>query len=169
MIPLDRADLQLLEALQRDGRVTNPALGERVHLSASQVSRRIQRLEEAGLIDRCVTLLRPERLGLTVIAYTRVSLERHGEAQNEDFNRAVQLLPEVLECYSVTGPYDYLLRIVAADLAAFAQFMLHRLMRVPGVRGVESSVVLQEIKRTTELPLDPTQLPSPALPAVDRR
>ncbi len=169
MIPLDRADLQLLEALQRDGRVTNPALGERVHLSASQVSRRIQRLEEAGLIDRCVTLLRPERLGLTVIAYTRVSLERHGEAQNEDFNRAVQLLPEVLECYSVTGPYDYLLRIVAADLAAFAQFMLHRLMRVPGVRGVESSVVLQEIKRTTELPLDPTQLLSPALPAADRR
>ena len=169
MIPLDRADLQLLDALQRDGRATNPALGERVHLSASQVSRRIQRLEEAGLIDRCVTLLRAERLGLTVIAYTRVSLERHGEAQNEDFNRAVQLLPEVLECYSVTGPYDYLLRIVSADLAAFAQFMLHKLMRVPGVRGVESSVVLQEIKRTTELPLDPTQLPSPALPAVDRR
>ena len=169
MIPLDRADLLLLDALQRDGRATNPALGERVHLSASQVSRRIQRLEEAGLIDRCVTLLRAERLGLTVIAYTRVSLERHGEAQNEDFNRAVQLLPEVLECYSVTGPYDYLLRIVSADLAAFAQFMLHKLMRVPGVRGVESSVVLQEIKRTTELPLDPTQLPSPALPAVDRR
>jgi len=63
----------------------------------------------------------------------------------------------VLECYSVTGPYDYLLRIVSADLAAFAQFMLHKLMRVPGVRGVESSVVLQEIKRTTELPLEQVQ------------
>ncbi|MCO5099326.1 MAG: Lrp/AsnC family transcriptional regulator [Burkholderiaceae bacterium] len=157
MIPLDRIDIQLLAALQRDGRATNPALGERVHLSASQISRRIQRLEQAGLIDRYVTLLRPARLGLSVIAYTRVSLERHGEAQNEDFNRAVQLLPEVLECYSVTGPYDYLLRVVAADLDAFAQFMLHRLMRVPGVRGVESSVVLQEIKRTTELPLGPAQ------------
>ncbi|HLT26687.1 MAG TPA: Lrp/AsnC family transcriptional regulator [Zeimonas sp.] len=157
MIPLDRTDLQLLAALQRDGRATNPTLGERVHLSASQVSRRIQRLEEAGLVDRYVTLLRPARLGLTVIAYTRVSLERHGEAENEDFNRAVQLLPEVLECYAVTGPYDYLLRIVAADLAAFGQFMLHKLMRVPGVRGVESSVVLQEIKRTTELPLEQAQ------------
>ncbi len=157
MITLDRTDFQLLAALQRDGRATNPALGERIHLSASQVSRRIQRLEDAGLIDRYVTLLRPVRLGLTVIAYTRVSLERHGEAQNEDFNRAIQLLPEVLECYSVTGPYDYLLRIVSADLASFAQFMLHKLMRVPGVRGVESSVVLQEIKRTTELPLEQAQ------------
>lgn len=157
MIALDRTDLQLLAALQRDGRATNPALGERIHLSASQVSRRVQRLEDAGLIDRYVTLLRPVRLGLTVIAYTRVSLERHGEAENEDFNRAIQLLPEVLECYSVTGPYDYLLRIVSADLASFAQFMLHKLMRVPGVRGVESSVVLQEIKRTTELPLEQVQ------------
>jgi Lrp/AsnC family leucine-responsive transcriptional regulator len=63
----------------------------------------------------------------------------------------------VLECYSVTGPYDYQLRIVAADLAAFAQFMMHRLMRLPGVRSVESSVVLQEIKRTTELPLEQLQ------------
>lgn len=157
MITLDRTDFQLLAALQRDGRATNPALGERIHLSASQVSRRIQRLEDAGLIDRYVTLLRPVRLGLTVIAYTRVSLERHGEAQNEDFNRAILLLPEVLECYSVTGPYDYLLRIVSSDLASFAQFMLHKLMRVPGVRGVESSVVLQEIKRTTELPLEQAQ------------
>ncbi len=158
MIHLDRTDIQLLSALQRDGRATNPALGEQIHLSASQVSRRIQRLEESGLIDRCVTLLRPAKLGLTVIAYTRVSLERHGEVQNEDFDRAVRVLPEVLECYSVTGPYDYLLRIVSADLATFAQFMLHKLMRVPGVRGVESSVVLQEIKRTTELPLEQAPL-----------
>ena len=83
-----------------------------------------------------------------------MSLERHGEAHNEAFDRAVTLMPEVLECYSVTGPYDYQLRIVVADLEAFAQFMMHRLMRLPGVRGVESSVVLQEIKRTTELPLE---------------
>ncbi len=153
MPTLDRTDLQLLAALQRDGRVTNPELGEQVHLSASQVSRRIQRLEEAGLIDRRVTLLRPGKVGLTVTAFTRVSLERHGEARNDAFDRAVALMPEVLECYSVTGPYDYQLRIVAADLEAFAQFMMHRLMRLPGVRSVESSVVLQEIKRTTELPL----------------
>ena len=150
---LDRIDIQILEALQHDGRATNQALGERVHLSASQVSRRVQRLEEAGLIDRCVTLLRANRVGLTVTAFTRVTLERHGESQNDAFDRAVRLMPEVLECYSVTGPYDYQLRIVSADLESFAQFMMHRLMRLPGVRGVESSVVLQEIKRTTELPL----------------
>lgn len=150
---LDRIDLQLLAALQQDSRITNPALGEQVHLSASQVSRRLQRLEQSGFIERHVTLLRPARLGLTVIAYTRVSIEQSGEALNENFHREVALLPEVLECYSVTGPYDYLLRIVATDLAAFSDFMWNRLMRVPGVRNVESSVVLQEIKRTTELPL----------------
>ncbi len=153
MLDLDRIDIQLLEVLQNDGRATNQALGERVHLSASQVSRRVQRLEDAGLIDRCVTLLRAGRVGLTVTAFTRVTLERHGESQNDAFDRAVRLMPEVLECYSVTGPYDYQLRIVAADLESFAQFMMHGLMRLPGVRGVESSVVLQEIKRTTELPL----------------
>lgn len=153
MLDLDRVDIQLLEALQHDGRATNQALGERVHLSASQVSRRVQRLEDAGLIDRCVTLLRASRVGLTVTAFTRVTLERHGESQNDAFDRTVRLMPEVLECYSVTGPYDYQLRIVSADLESFAQFMMHRLMRLPGVRGVESSVVLQEIKRTTELPL----------------
>lgn len=153
MLALDKIDLHLLAALQRDGRATNPALGDAVHLSASQVSRRVQRLEEAGLIDRCVTLLRPAKLGLTVTAFTRVSLERHGEGRSDAFDDAVRLMPEVLECYSVTGPYDYQLRIVAADLEAFAQFMMRRLMRVPGVRSVESSVVLQEIKRTTELPL----------------
>jgi Lrp/AsnC family leucine-responsive transcriptional regulator len=154
VLELDRIDIQLLAALQRDGRATNPALGENVHLSASQVSRRIQRLEDGGLIDRCVTLLRAAKVGLTVTAFTRVSLERHGEVHNDAFDRAVTAMPEVLECYSVTGPYDYQLRIVAADLEAFAQFMMHRLMRLPGVRSVESSVVLQEIKRTTELPLD---------------
>ena len=156
-LSIDRYDLQLLAALQHDGHATNAGLGEAASLSASQVSRRIQRLEEAGLIDRCVTLLRPAKVGLTVTAFTRVSLERHGEAHNDAFDRAVTLMPEVLECYSVTGPYDYQLRIVAADLAAFAQFMMHRLMRLPGVRSVESSVVLQEIKRTTELPLEQLQ------------
>jgi len=154
VLELDKIDLQLLEALQRDGRVTNQSLGERVHLSASQVSRRIQRLEEGGLLEQCVTLLRPARIGLTVTAFTRVSLERHGETYNDAFDKAVQAMPEILECHSVTGPYDYLLRIVSVDLESFAQFMMHRLMRLPGVRSVESSIVLQQIKRTTALPLE---------------
>lgn len=157
MLELDRIDLQLLDALQRDGRATNQALGERVHLSASQISRRIQRLQDSGLLGQCVTLLPAARIGLTVTAFTRVSLERHGEGRNDAFDAAVQAMPEVLECHSVTGPYDYLLRIVAADLESFAKFMMNRLMRLPGVRSVESSVVLQEIKRTTALPLGQTR------------
>lgn len=99
MLELDRIDLQLLAALQHDGHATNPQLGERVHLSASQVSRRIQRLQDAGLIDRCVTLLRPAKVGLTVTAFTRVSLQRHGEAHNDAFDRAVAAMPR---CSSAT-------------------------------------------------------------------
>ncbi len=153
MIDLDKFDLQILDALQADARITNPALGEIVHLSPSQVSRRVQRLEDAGLIERYATLLRAPAIGLGVTVYTRVSLERHSEAQTDAFNAAVDALPEVLECYSVTGSHDYLLKIVAADLASLSQFMMHRLMRTPGIRSVESSIVLQEIKRTTRLPL----------------
>lgn len=153
MIDLDKFDLQILDALQSDARITNPALGEIVHLSASQISRRIQRLEESGLIERYATLLRASAVGYGVTVFTRVSLERHSESQTDAFVAAVDALPEVLECYSVTGSHDYLIKIVAADLASLSQFVMHRLMRMPGIRSVESSIVLQEIKRTTRLPI----------------
>ncbi len=153
MLELDKFDLQILYALQADARVTNPALGEQVHLSPSQISRRIQRLEDAGLVERYVTLLRPAALGLGVTAFIRVSLERHTESQTDAFDAAVHAMPEVLECHSVTGSHDYLLKVVAADLASFSQLVMQRLMRLQGIRSVESSIVLQEIKRTTRLPL----------------
>jgi Lrp/AsnC family leucine-responsive transcriptional regulator len=153
MVTLDRFDLQLLALLQRDGRATAAALGERVGLSASQVGRRIQRLEAEHVIERCVMLLRPAALGLGVTAYTRISLERHAASQTDALVKAVRAMPEVLECHAVTGQHDYLLRIVAPDLEAFSRFMNQKLMRVPGVHSMESSIVLQEIKRTTELPL----------------
>jgi Lrp/AsnC family leucine-responsive transcriptional regulator len=153
MIDLDRHDLALLARLQHDGRATHQALADAIHLSASQVGRRIQRLEDLGLLERCVWLLRPAKLGLDVTAFTRVSLDRHTEADADAFIRALGEMREVLECYSVTGPHDFLLKVVAADLASFSRFMMQRLMRAPGVRSVESTVVLREIKRTTELPL----------------
>lgn len=149
---LDVFDLRLLAALQRDGRAANAALAESVGLSASQVSRRLARLEAEGVIATYAALLKPEAVGLTVLAFSSISLERQAEAM-DGFEAAVLRFPEILECYSVTGEQDFVLRIVARDLKAFADFLSDRLLRVPGVRSVRSSIVLHTIKQTTALPL----------------
>ena len=119
MVELDRYDLAILGELQRDGHVSNSALSEIVHLSPSQVSRRIQRLEGLRVIDQYTVLLKLAAVGIGVIAFTSVSLDRHGELEAGAFDEEVRGLPEVLECYSLTGEQDYLLRIVAPDLASF--------------------------------------------------
>ncbi len=149
---LDVFDLRLLTALQREGRAPNAALAESVGLSASQVSRRLARLEAEGVIATYAALLKPDAVGLTVLAFSSVSLERQAEAM-DGFEAAVLRFPEILECYSVTGEQDFVLRIVARDLKAFADFLSDRLLRVPGVRSVRSSIVLHTIKQTTALPL----------------
>jgi len=149
---LDVFDLRLLSALQREGRMPNAALAEKVGLSASQVSRRLARLEAEGVIATYAALLKPDAVGLTVLAFSSVSLERQAEAM-DGFEAAVLRFSEILECYSVTGEQDFVLRIVARDLKAFADFLSDRLLRVPGVRSVRSSIVLHTIKQTTALPL----------------
>ncbi len=141
-ITVDRYDLALLDALQRDCHATNATLGEQAHLSASQVSRRIQRLEEAG-----------------VTAYAHIDLERHGEAaggrsRTAEFEAAVAAMPEVQECFSVTGEADYILRIVAPDLASFSDLMMKRLLALPGVARVKTNIALSRVKETHVLPLD---------------
>ena len=141
-------------------RIARSKSAEAVHLSASQVSRRLARLEAEGV----VTGYRPEidrkAIGLGVMAFTSVSLERHAETASADFERAVLLIPEILECHALTGEADYILRIVAADLEAFSQLLLHRLMRLPGVRAVHSNVVLESIKPAALLPLGHLQRPA---------
>ena len=168
VIDLDKFDLQLLDELQRDAHASNSALSDLVHLSPSQISRRIQRLEELGLVDGYVALLNPAALGLGVTAYTNVTLERHGESQWDAFGQSVVALEEVLECYAVSGEADYMLRVMAPDLASLSEFMMHKLLRIPGVRSVKSNLVLQKIKRTTRLPLGHLGH-SPAAPAAAQR
>lgn len=161
-ISVDKFDLALLEELQRDGRMTNAALGLKVHLSTSQVSRRVQRLEEAGVIAHYSAMLDPEVVGLGVIAFTSVTLGRHGETEGDNFERAVAQMPEVLECLSVTGEADYMLRVVAPDLAAFSEFMMKSLLRLPGVINVKSNIALKKIKQTHVLPLEHVAAPAEA-------
>lgn len=153
-IVLDRYDLLLLDALQRDANATNAMLGATVNLSASQISRRLQRLNDSGLIAGYAALLDPVAIGLGVTAFAHVLLERHGRTESAAFENAVAAIPEVLECHSVTGDADYFLRIVAPDLQAFSELMMSYVLRLPGVAHVKSSIALQKVKQTHVLPLD---------------
>ena len=159
-ITLDRYDLLLLDALQRDGNATHTALGAVVNLSASQISRRVQRLNESGLVAGYAALLDPMAIGLGVTAFASVILERHGSMQSDAFENAVAAIPEVMECFSVTGDADYFLRIVAQDLQAFSELMMKRVLRLPGVAHIKSSIALQKVKQTHVLPLDHVAQPS---------
>ena len=154
IITLDRYDLALLDALQKNGNATNAALGEAVHLSASQISRRLQRLTDIGIITGYAALLDPAAIGLGVTAFAQVILERHGKAPSEAFENAVAAIPEVMECYSLSGDADYLLRIVAPDLQAFSELMMKRVLRLPGVAHIKTNIALQKVKQTHVLPLD---------------
>ncbi|MBL8396323.1 MAG: Lrp/AsnC family transcriptional regulator [Candidatus Accumulibacter sp.] len=159
-ITIDRYDLALLDALQRKGNATNATLGEQIRLSASQISRRIQRLEEDGVIAGYVALLAPAALGLGVTAFAQVILERHDDTATEAFEGAVASMPEVMDCFSVSGDADYMLRMVVPDLAAFSELTMKRLPRLPGVARVKTSIALHTVKQTHALPLDHLTQPS---------
>lgn len=150
---LDGFDLKLLDALQRDGRLTNAELGEIVHLSASQVSRRVQRLIDSGYIERFQAVLNRQLLGLGLTAYCLVTLKIHGGDSMLAFHDRVRRLPEVQECQSLTGEADYLLKVVVSDLKRFADFMSEHLMKAPEVANIRSSIVLESIKETGAYPV----------------
>jgi DNA-binding Lrp family transcriptional regulator len=152
-ITIDRYDLALLDALQRKGNATNATLGEQIRLSASQISRRIQRLEEDAVIAGYVALLDPSALGLGITAFAQVILERNGDAASDAFESAVAEIPEVMDCFSVSGDADYMLRIVAADLATFSELTMKHLLRLPGVAGVKTIIALKTVKQAHALPL----------------
>ncbi len=150
---LDSFDIGILAVLQQDSTATHHQIGQLVHLSASQVSRRLQRLHHAGVVSRYVALLKAAALGLTVRAVSYVTLTRHSGDEGLAFEGEIALFPEVLECYSVAGESDYILQIVAADLHTLSESVLRRLTRIQGVGSIRSNIVLNCIKSTTALPL----------------
>ncbi len=155
-IELDRVDRKILSELQHDGRLSNQELADRISLSPSPCLRRVRRLEEQGYIKRYVALVDPERVGLGLLAYITIRLNKHvggSHAPMVEFADAVQAWPEVVECYAMTGDMDYLLRIQVADLAHFSRFAMDTLMLHPAVVDMRSFFALQQIKQTTELPL----------------
>jgi Lrp/AsnC family leucine-responsive transcriptional regulator len=152
-IALDSFDIRLLDALQKDGRQSLFALAEKIGLSASQLGRRLKRLEESGLMEGYAALLNADAVGLGFEAYCLVSLERHSTEGTDIFHDAMRALPQIMDCVAVTGEADFILRIVATDLKSYSQFLLDKVMPLPGIRQVRSSIVLRPIKRSHALPL----------------
>src|SRR5690606_8381855 len=151
---LDRTDKQILMELQRDGRLSNQELADRVALSPSPCLRRVRRLEDEGYIERYVALVNPDKVGLKLLAYITVRLNkvfRASHAPVSDFARDVQDWPEVVECYAMSGDMDYLLRVQVEDLNQFSRFAMDTLMQHPAVVDMRSSFTMQRIKEATEL------------------
>jgi Lrp/AsnC family leucine-responsive transcriptional regulator len=152
---LDRIDQRILKVMQTNGRITNLELADQVGLSPTPCARRVRALEESGVIERHVTLLNQQRLGLNITAMIGITMDRHTPERFEGFEREVRRFPEVVECSIVTGQTaDYLLRAVLPDMTYYEEFLLGRLTRIEGVTGVHSSFVLRKIIAKTELPLD---------------
>jgi Lrp/AsnC family leucine-responsive transcriptional regulator len=155
IIKLDRIDKNILRHMQRNARISNLELADSIGLSPTPCSRRVKRLEESGIIDKHVTLLKPSVLGLNLTAMIGISMDRHTPDRFDNFERAIVTLPEVLECLIVTGQSaDFLLKVVVRDMQHYEQFLLGQLTKLEGVTGVHSSFVLREVVKKTELPLD---------------
>ena len=150
---LDRTDLLLLAELQRNGRLTNADLAERIHLSPSACLRRVQRLERDGVIAGYRADVSAERLGLGLQAFVRVQLKHHDSAAVAGFAALVNGWEEVVACHALTGDMDYLLQVVVRDLEHFSRFLLDRLLNQPAVDDVNSSFVLRTVKADRGLPL----------------
>ena len=154
---LDKIDRQLLRTLQADGRATYDQLAEQVSLSPSTVLRRVKRLEESGVIDRYVALVKPESVGLGLTAYINVRLEKNTESHKRNpmdvFRASVQTWPEVVECAALTGDMDYLLRLLVRDMAHYRSFIMDTLLKHPSVQDCKTSFVMDLVKSTTAVPL----------------
>ena len=153
-VSLDRYDRQILDLLQREGRLSNQELAERIGLSPSPCLRRVRALEEAGYIAGYRALLDARRLGLTLMALIGISMDRHTPERFANFEAEISAIPEILECLLITGQQsDYQLKVVVRDMDAYHELLLHRITRIQGVTGVHSSFVLRQVVNKTALPL----------------
>jgi len=151
---MDVYDRSILRHLQQDGRMSNLSLAERIHLSAPQTLRRVRTLEEKGVIRAYVAQVAPEALGLGVTAFVNLSLDREQFRNVREVERQLKAFPEIIECHTISGDFDYILKVVASDLKSLSQFLTDTLMQVPGVASLRSMICMEEIKPVSGLPID---------------
>ena len=150
---LDRLDARILFELQREGRLPVVELAELIGLSPTPCARRIRSLESAGIIEGYAAILNPNRVGLEIQAIVHVKLTEHTDETVARFEREIALLEEVTNCFATTGAYDFILQVFGKDLESLSSVILKKLLRIPHVRDVQSSVVLATLKRSTRIPL----------------
>jgi Lrp/AsnC family transcriptional regulator, leucine-responsive regulatory protein len=153
MPELDPTDRRILRELQRDGTIRNDVLAERIGLSPSPTLRRVKALEQAGYVRSYVALLDPERLGLGVRVLVELRLTVQDRDALDRFEKEVIAIPEVIECVTVLGDWDYLLTVIAKDIESYRYVLLDRLAKLPGVANYKSTLVVRDVKRSTELPV----------------
>src|SRR5260370_30719052 len=146
MIELDDIDKRIVAAMWAEGRLPTVDLADRVGLSPTRCQRRVKRLEEEGVITRYAALVSPAAMGFGLQALVEVTLDDHSEKTVDAFEAAIRARPEVVACYAVTGDMDFLVHVFVPDLAAFSEFALKALLRMPGVKGTRSSFIMQAVK-----------------------
>ena len=150
---MDSYDFNILRHLQNDGRICNLELAEKIHLSPPQTLRRVRALEEAKVIRAYAAQVAPEAIGLGVMAYVNLSLDREQFRNVREVERKIMAFPDIIECHTISGDFDYLLKVVATDLKGLSQFLTDKLMQVPGVANLRSMVCMEEIKPVSGLPI----------------
>lgn len=155
MFGLDELDVAILRELQEEGRLSNVELARRINLSPPATHARIKRLDEQGLIRRYVALLDPAKLGYDLMCFISISLQLHQTEELEAFKERISQMPEVLECFHVTGEFDYLLKVVVRNRQELQRLVVERITPLAGVARIYTSLVLTEVKSSTALPLQP--------------
>lgn len=151
---MDEYDIKILSQLQSNGRISNKDLATATALSSTPCWRRVKALETEKVIQRYVTLLDPTKIGLSIMAFAYISLEHHDSKEVEKFEQLVNQSPEVLESYMMSGEYDYMLKIIVADMESYERFINRTILRNPIVRSTNTSFAMKTNKQTTELSLE---------------
>jgi DNA-binding Lrp family transcriptional regulator len=153
MVQIDNINLEILDQLQNDGRMSNAKLAERLSMSETPCWRRLKKLEESGYIESYQANLNRRKLGLGVMAFVQLSCSEHDQASTAEFQRIIEVNPSILSCHNTTGEDDFLLVVVARDLDDYSAFVDSTLRRLPGVTSIRSNLSLKEMKSSNKLPV----------------
>ncbi len=153
MKELDATDLRILALLQEDAHLTNKEMAAQLNMTTTPVYERVKRLEENGYIRQYAALLDRVKLGFSLVAFCNVQLKEHSRPFLIQFEQEIRALPQVIECYHIAGMFDYLLKVVAVNMAAYQDFIVNKLAVLENIGNVQSSFVMTEIKYATKLPI----------------
>lgn len=155
---MDHIDVQILHILQENGRVTNSELAKRVGLSAPSVLERVRKLEDGGVITGYKVKIDPEKVGRGQLCYVAIGLSLHQIGNITEFQRQIERIPEVLDCFHITGEEDFLLKVMVRDMKHYEEVLLSKLTKIPGTSKIKTMVVLSTIKTDTKLDIDPEEM-----------